>query len=264
VKIGIVGAMPEEIALLQKNLHGVRSETRGMREYLQGELYGQDVTLVFSRWGKVAAASTVTTLIEVYGVELVVFTGVAGAISTGLELGDVVIASGLIQYDLDASALPGLERFEVPLLNVSEFTVEPRLLALAKQSAERYVSTDLATDVPGELLAEFGIQRPKVRTGLIISGDRFIAGNEIVKGLMEALPNAQCVEMEGAAVAQVCFEHKVPVIVMRTISDRADHSAAIDFPKFVQRIASKFTSGVLKQLIAQIERPISRQLTAPL
>jgi adenosylhomocysteine nucleosidase len=118
--------------------------------------------------------------------------------------------------------------------------------------------------VPGELLAEFGIQRPKVRSGLIISGDRFIADNEMVKGLIEALPNAQCVEMEGAAVAQVCFEHKVPVIVMRTISDRADHSAAIDFPKFVQRIASKFTSGVLKQLIAQIERPISRQLTVPL
>ncbi|MBV8910243.1 MAG: 5'-methylthioadenosine/adenosylhomocysteine nucleosidase, partial [Gammaproteobacteria bacterium] len=84
MKVGIVGAMPQEIALLRQDLRNSRSGTRGMREYLEGELYGKEVVLVFSRCAKVAAASTVTTLIEVFGVNLVVFTGVAGAAVPGL------------------------------------------------------------------------------------------------------------------------------------------------------------------------------------
>src|SRR5262245_1292446 len=102
MKIGVVGAMPQEIAVLKRDLQNVRSQTRGMREYMEGTLYGKDVVLVFSRWAKVAAASTVTTLIEVYGVDLVVFTGVAGATDAALDIGDVVIASALVQHDLDA------------------------------------------------------------------------------------------------------------------------------------------------------------------
>ena len=114
-RIGIVGAMPEEIALLERDLVETRRQSRGMREYLEGSLYGFEAVLVFSRWGKVAAASTGTTLIEVYDVNLIVFTGVAGAIAEDLEIGDVVIGNRLVQHDLDASALPGLKRHEVPL-----------------------------------------------------------------------------------------------------------------------------------------------------
>ena len=132
-----------------------------MRDYCQGTLYGRDITLVFSRWGKVAAASTVTTLIEIFTVDSVIFTGVAGAISSDLDIGDVVIGSDLIQHDLDASAIPGLKRFEVPLLGISAFHAKEGLADLAKKSAERYWTVDLANDVPRQLLAEFGYGGPR-------------------------------------------------------------------------------------------------------
>ena len=249
---GTVGAMPKEIALLSKDLKNVRQETRGMRDYCQGTLYGRDITLVFSRWGKVAAASTVTTLIEIFTVDSVIFTGVAGAISSDLDIGDVVIGSDLIQHDLDASAIPGLKRFEVPLLGISAFHAEEGLVDLAKKSAERYLTVDLANDVPRQLLAEFGIRRPKVRTGLIVSGDQFIANGDTLNSLRKALPDAQCAEMEGAAVAQVCYEYEVPLVVVRTISDNADRSAAIDFSRFVDKVAGHFTCGIVKELIARL------------
>ena len=249
MRIGIVGAMLEEIALLQKDLQDAEAQARGMRHYSRGTLYGKDVVLVFSRWGKVAAASTVTTLIEVFDVELIIFTGVAGAVSEDLEIGDVIIGSNLIEHDLDASALPGIERFEIPLLGVSSFAATPQLVQLAMKSAERYLTLDLRNDVPAELLAEFTIETPKVRSGLIISGDQFIANPQTLADLKRALPDAQCAEMEGAAVAQVCYEHNVPLIVVRTISDKADHSAAINFPQFVEKVASHFTSGIVKELI---------------
>jgi len=255
MKVGIVGAMPQEIARLQLELRDTRREMRGMREYLQGNLYGKDAVLVFSRCAKVAAASTVTTLIEVFGVDLVVFTGVAGAADESLEVGDVVIGSVLVQHDLDARPL--FRRFEVPLLGTIAFEAPPELVALAERSAESYLRGHLGRDVSPAALRAFGIQSPpRVRTGLIVSGDQFIADPGKLRTLRAALesaalPVALCVEMEGAAVAQVCREHAVPVIVVRTISDKADHSAAIDFVAFVEQIASHFTSGIVRELISQ-------------
>jgi adenosylhomocysteine nucleosidase len=256
MKIGIVGAMAQETALLQRELLNVRRQTRGMREYLEGTLYGRDVVLVLSRMAKVAAASTVTTLIEVFGVELVVYTGVAGAADASLEVGDVVLGTLLVQHDLDARPL--FRRFEVPLLNKVAFEPPPWLVSLARQSAELYLRTRLPEDLSAQTLREFGIQAPpRVHEGLIISGDQFIANPATVRSLQSALqaaglPAAKCVEMEGAAVAQVCHEHGVPVIVMRTISDRADHSAAVDFVPFVERVASHFTSGIVQELISKV------------
>lgn len=255
MKIGIVGAMPQEIALLQQDLQHARGQTRGMRQYLQGTLYGKDVVLVFSRCAKVAAASTVTTLIEVFGVDLVVFTGVAGATDPGLEVGDVVIGTLLVQHDLDARPL--FRRFEVPLLDKVAFEAPASLVSLAKRSAERYLHTHLYDEVSADSFQAFGIKAPKVREGLIISGDQFIASPETLRSLRKALleadlPMAQCVEMEGAAVAQVCHEHGIPLIVMRAISDRADHCAAVDFIPFVEQVASHFTCGIVKELISAV------------
>lgn len=255
MKIGIVGAMPQEIALLQRDLQHPRVQTRGMRQYLQGTLYGKDVVLVFSRCAKVAAASTVTTLIEVFGVQLVVFTGVAGATDPTLEVGDVVIGTVLVQHDLDARPL--FRRFEVPLLDQVAFEAPASLVSLARRSAQLYLQTHLYNDVSAESLRAFGIKSPKVREGLIISGDQFIASPEVLVGLRQALleaqlPPALCVEMEGAAVAQVCHEHGVPLIVMRAISDRADHAAAVDFVPFVEQVASHFTCGIVKELISAV------------
>jgi adenosylhomocysteine nucleosidase len=162
-----------------------------------------------------------------------------------------------MQYDLDASAIPGLKRFEVPLLDVITFAADQRLVDLALRSARRYVAEGLDADVPRPLLAEFGIHTPAVRSGMIVSGDQFIANVRVLNRLRRALadvnlPEPDCVEMEGAAVAQVCYEHKTPMIVVRTISDRADRSAPIDFPRFVAEVAGHFTRGIVKQLIAEI------------
>jgi len=256
MKVGIMGAMPQEISLLQQALRNTRRQTRGMREYLQGTLYDKDAVLVFSRCAKVAAASTATTLIEVFGVDLIVFTGVAGAADESLEVGDVVVGTALVQHDLDARPL--FRRFEVPLLDKIVFEAPPKLVALAERSAELYLHTQLGQDVSPESLSAFGIKPPpKVRTGLIVSGDQFIANPETLISLRSALlsaglPAALCVEMEGAAVAQVCHEHGIPVIVMRAISDMADHSAAIAFTPFVEQIASHLTCGIVREMISQI------------
>jgi adenosylhomocysteine nucleosidase len=252
MKIGILGAMPEEIARLRGDLADGRPETRGMRDYLAGTLAGKEVVLVFSRWGKVAAAATVTTLIEAFGVDLILFTGVAGAVADDLNIGDVVIATELIQHDMDVSAVLALKRFEIPLLHRASFPVEPRLVAWGHRAAEHYLSGSLWNDVGAADLAEFGIDRPKVRDGLIVSGDQFIADAARAAGLRALLPGAQCVEMEGAAAAQVCYEHAVPIAIVRVISDRADHAAPLDFTRFIDRVASHFTRGIVMAMLSAL------------
>lgn len=251
-KIGVLGAMQQEIALLLQNMKNVQErnlgEGKGARTYWHGFLYGKDSTLVFSRWGKVASASTVTTLIDVAEVDLILFTGVAGAISLDLEIGDVVIGSQLMQHDLDARPL--YRRYEVPQLDISRFSLRPEYIELATKSAERYLAMDLTADVPKNILANFGITSPKVRTGLIVTGDQLIADADLRNTLGREIPDALCVEMEGAAVAQVCHERDVPLIVVRTISDKADHH--VDFVKFVDTVASHFTCGIVRQFITEV------------
>ena len=256
MKVGIVGAMAQEVALLQQDLKNARRQIRGMREYLEGTLYGKESVLVFSRWAKVAAASTVTTLIEVFGVKLIVFTGVAGAADPSLEIGDVVIGASLLQHDLDPRPL--FQRYEVPLLGKITFEAPPELVSVARESASLYLNERLHNDIETATLRTFRITPPpKLHEGLIVSGDQFIANPDILVGLRTALtdvglPPPLCVEMEGAAVAQVCHEHDVPMIVMRTISDKADHSAAIDFVPFVDKVASRFSRGIAEELIKRV------------
>ena len=256
MRIGVLGAMPQETALLERELTNVHPQRRGMRDYLEGTMYGKDVVLVYSRMAKVAAASTVTTLIEAFSVDQVVFTGVAGAADPALNVGDVVIGTLLVQHDLDARPL--FRRFEVPLLNRLGFEAPRGLVSLARQSAEGYLQNRLPDDLSAETLRDFGIRAsPQVHEGLIVSGDQFIANAATLALLQralqdEGLPLAKCVEMEGAAVAQVCHEHQVPLIVIRTISDRADHTAAVEFVPFVDKIASHFTSGIVRELISRV------------
>ena len=252
MKIGVIGAMPQEVALLARDLAGARTERRGARDYLSGRLAGHEAVVVFSGWGKVASASTATTLIEVFGVDAVVFTGVAGALAADLAIGDVVIGDDLLQHDLDASAVPGIARYEVPLLGVSRFKADARLVELAQSAAGRYLAERLADDVGPDHLREFGLNSPAVRTGLIVSGDQFISSPDRVRDILADLPDALCVEMEGAAVAQVCFEHGKPCVVLRVISDKADHAAPVDFPRFLTTVASHLTCGVVMQLMAAL------------
>jgi len=256
MKVGIVGAMTQEVALLQRDLKDIRRQRRGMREYMQGELYGKDAVLVFSRCGKVAAASTVTTLFEAFNADFIVFTGVAGAADPLLEIGDVVIGTAFVQHDLDARPL--FRRFEVPLLDKILFATAADIVALARESARSYLDEEMDRDIAAISLSAFGIRSPpRLHEGLIASGDQFIADpaklTELRNALVAAgLPAPLCVEMEGAAVAQVCDEHEVPLAIMRIISDKADHSAGVDFTSFIDEVASHFTRGIVEGFLRRL------------
>jgi len=252
MKIGIIGAMQEEIELLKQDMTVLSESSIGMRQYLCGKLYNKEVVLVFSRWGKVASASTATTLIEKIGVDIIIFTGVAGAASKDLNVGDIIVADKLIQHDMDISPLGNIEKYAIPLLGKSYFDVDADYIKMARESALSYIENTMEKEIGKELLSEFHIKSPKVVVGTIASGDHFIADSSKIQELSNSITNLKCVEMEGAAVAQVCFEHDIPFIVVRVISDKADETADIDFSKFINKIASHFTKGIILKLISDL------------
>lgn len=252
MRIGIIGAMEQEVKLFSECMSIENIETIGMRQYYLGRMHGKEIVLVFSKIGKVAAASTVTTLIETFKADLIIFTGVAGAADNSLKIGDIVISDSLVQHDMDASALIGFKKYEIPLLGVAEFKVPEKLVQLAKHSAQEYVESTMGKDVSQEYLKEFDISTPHVVSGTIASGDQFIADSEKVKILCSEIRNLKCIEMEGAAVAQVCYEHNVNFVIFRVISDKADEHANINFPRFIEKTASHFTCGITQYLIKEI------------
>lgn len=251
-KIAVMGAMPEEIELLLPKISHKKEHIIGRRSFTSGILEGKEVVAVFSRMGKVAAASTVTTLINHFGCDTVLFTGVAGALDRSLNIGDIVVGSSNVQHDMDVSALTGFSKFEVPLLDRQFFSPPDWLIAKALEASEDYLQKIMPNEIDSSLLSGFGITAPKAIRGMIASGDQFIASQETVNELIRLLPEISCVEMEGSAVGQVAFEYGIPYVVIRTISDKADHSAHIDFPLFVKEVASQFTCGVLLELLKKL------------
>lgn len=255
MKIGVIGAMEEEVRWLVGRMEKTGEKTIGRRVYHLGKLGGAETVLVYSRVGKVSSASTVTTLLDVFGVDLVLFTGLAGGARPDLEVGDVVIATQLIQHDMDASALPMFKKYEIPLLGVQHFPASATYSQQALSLAEKYLAGEYKNDVEPALIEEFHLHKPKAVQGLIASGDQFIASPVKVAELRQELPGLACIEMEGAAVAQVCYEHGVPVVVIRVISDKADHSAMIDFPKFLEKVASPLSGALALAFLKSIASP---------
>jgi len=242
---GIISAMQEEIQALLNELQSVTTSKKGMRTYYSGTLFKKEVVIVFSRWGKVASASTTTQLLNDFDIDEIVFTGVAGALNDTLQIGDVVIGKHLYQHDMDASPL--YDTFEIPILKKKFFeTKNPtHLLSATRSFLKNYTDYINQTDA---LL--FDITNPKVIIGDIASGDQFISNAKKIKMLHETIPTAMCVEMEGAAVAQVCYEYQIPFSIFRIISDKANDNATIDFPKFAHSIASYYALGILKNYFA--------------
>ena len=248
MKIGIMGAMPEEIAGLVEAMDARRGQVEtGRRTYHAGTLFGHEVVVVFSRWGKVAAATTATELLARHGVGRLIFTGVAGAASPSLRVGDVVVGRTLYQHDMDGSPL--FPRHEIPLLGVSGFDTDAKARQEAVRAAERFLASRRVW-IPDGIATEFGIAQPKVVEGEIASGDKFFADELELDALRARLPAVSCVEMEGAAVAQVCHEYGVPLTVIRTISDAANEGAPFDFARFVRLVASRYSLGILESLLA--------------
>lgn len=219
----ILSALPEEQAGVLALLHAPTRTVHAGREFWQGTLHGRQVVLALSGIGKVAAAMTATVLIERFAVQRMVFTGVAGALAPHVQVGDVVLGSQYIQHDLDVSPL--YPRFVVPSCGQSVFDADADLLD----------ATLIAVNAAFKRAGDTNIK--KIYQGLIASGDRFVSSANEVQALRTLLPDALCVEMEGAAVAQVCFDYGIPFVAVRTISDRADDKAHVDFSQFVCDVA---------------------------
>lgn len=251
-RLGLISALHQEQDGIIDCMHERQMLARGMRNYVSGRLWGTDCICVLSRVGKVAAAATAATLIERFGVTHILFTGVAGAVDNAVQVGDIVVADALVQHDMNATPL--FPRFEVPLLGQSHFASDLHLTDRLVQSATDFVAHDLGELVTAEDRDTFRLAAPRVHRGLIASGDEFVASRARQHDLKTAFPDLLAVEMEGAAVAQVCFEFGVPFAVIRTISDGANEASAHDFMQFIERVASRYAFGIVRRMCGQGER----------
>ncbi len=247
--IGIISAMHEEIDALLSAMNITSVIEKGQRKYFRGKLFKTDVVLVFSRWGKTASATTVTQMINDHNLSEVIFTGVAGSIIQNINIGDIIVGKHLYQHDMNAS--PHLPQFEIPLLDRSYFETHYKNRLKLKQAAENFI-TDYHSFITPDEKKEFNIEDPQIVISDIASGDQFINKDEQFDHIKELLPSVGCVEMEGAAVAQVCYEYQIPFSIIRTISDKADDNAHINFQHFSKEIASKYALGILKYYLAEM------------
>lgn len=231
-RIAIVSAMQEELTAVLALMLDQQKQTVAGRDFWQGQLHGRDVVVVLSRIGKVAAAATATILIERFDVQKLVFTGVAGGLHPSVQVGDVVVATEFLHHDMDASPL--FPRFEVPLTGQSRF------------AADMSLSNQLADAVSRAL------PNTRLHRGLMVSGDRFVSTSAESCALQAELPEALAVEMEGAAIAQVCADYGIAFAAIRSISDRADDDAHGDFMAFIQTTASPYSAAIVATLLNHI------------
>ena len=245
--LAILSALAQEQQGIYEQLERPRHVQHAGRSFGLGGWHGVPVVLALSRIGKVAAATTATALIEKFGATRIVFTGVAGGLGEGVQVGDVVVASDFVQHDMNA--MPLFPRYEVPLYGQTRFPCDPALTA-----------TLLIASNAGGICARgrFGLnmELPRIHHGLVASGDRFVSAAAEALALQTALRahglDALAVEMEGAAVAQVCHDYGIPFAAMRSISDRADDTAHTDFAAFVRNVASRYAQAILGELVQRL------------
>ncbi len=251
--LAILSALAQEQQGLLAQLTNPVCVTRAGRDFWRGSWQGHGVVLALSKIGKVAAATTTTTLIEAFGASRVIFTGVAGGVGPGVQVGDVVVATEFVQHDMDAS--PIFPRYQMPLYGRALFPCDAALTALLLEATHASLADVNVHEKEAEARYSQGSKRG-VHAGLIASGDRFVSGAAEALVLQQALSGAGfvplAVEMEGAAVAQVCFDYGVPFAAVRTISDRADDQAHVDFPRFVTEVASRYALSIIQNLMHRL------------
>lgn len=244
--LGIMGAMTEEVASILSHMQNIKEIKHGGRSFHQGDIQGKPVVLVFSRWGKVAAAATATALITEFGVTQLIFTGVAGATTADLAIGDVLISDKLYQHDMDAR--PIMPRYQIPLTGMTFFTAHAELIEKAQKAIDGLFAS-LTDKISAKTLTQFAISQPKCLIGTIATGDQFIGDRQKTEAIVREQPDTLAVEMEGAAVAQVCTDYDVPFVVIRTISDKADHTSEIDFPQFIEKVARHYSQHIISNML---------------
>ena len=220
-----MGAMPEEIAPLLEKLDNVSTSVYGCNTYYEGCYNGKEVVVAYSKIGKVFATLTATMMIEKFGCDMLLFSGVAGAISDELAIVDLIIADGLCQHDLDITA------FGHPHGFVTEGDV--------------CISTDITLrNIAKEVAEEKGLT---LKEGVIATGDQFVADAER-KNWIGGTFDADALEMEGAAAAVVCSSLQIPFFIMRAISDSADMDAGFDFDAFLESSAKVSADFVISMV----------------
>ncbi|MBL8023379.1 MAG: 5'-methylthioadenosine/adenosylhomocysteine nucleosidase [Elusimicrobia bacterium] len=244
---GILGAFAEETRVLKVATADKDVRTISGIEFVSGKLEGRRVVIAGTGVGKVNAAVVAALLLAHFHPNEVIFTGIAGAVDKALRPGDIVIGEKLAQHDLGHVGPRGFraESVENPIdrrRNPLFFPSDPALVGLARRAASELVLE--------EVDAKVGRRTPKVLTGIIVTGDVFVASRR-TKAFLKKEFDADAVEMEGAAVAQVCFQQKVPFLVLRSMSDSADENAGLDIGRFYQKAAANsaaLTRSLLRQL----------------
>lgn len=230
MRIGIIGAMSEEVQGIKKLMTDIEEEKIGTLTFYTGVMHDKDIVLLETGIGKVNAAIGATLMIEAFDVEEIIFTGVAGGINEELDLGDVVISRDLIQHDFDTSAF-GDKLGMIPRMDNSIFKADDELIELAVNAGKKL--------------------KGKVIVGRVLSGDQFIASPEKIAFLKKEF-NGDCTEMEGAAVGHVCQVLDIPFVVIRTMSDKANSDAHTDYATFM-RIAADNSVTLVNEMLSNIK-----------
>ena len=228
--LGIIGAMSEELEILLTDMELEDTTVKAKMTFHRGKLWGKDVVAVVCGIGKVNAAICTQLLISEYEVTHIINVGVAGGIGKEIYPGDVVIATNLVQYDMDTTAF-GDPMGQIPRLDTFDFKCDSKLIETAKSACEE--------------ATEF-----KTFSGRIVSGDMFVASIDKIKWLESEFAALAC-EMEGASIAHVCYLNKIPFVVIRSISDNANNGAHMDFEKFTP-IGVKNSTFILKSMITKL------------
>lgn len=250
----ILGAFDEEVLMLEEQLRSAKDQRIEGIRFVTGKLKDRKVVVALTGMGKVNAAMTTTLLIEHFKPREVIFTGIAGGINPQLSPGDIVIAEKTAQHDLGVVTLEGLENKGAPnpisgKRNPVFFPADQRLLRLAEQAAKQVELEKIKT---GE-----GEKAPKIVKGVVVTGDVFAASTAKCTELRKRL-GADAVEMEGAAVAQICYQQRIPHLVVRCISDKADEKALEDVKKFY-KIAAKNSARLATKIVELLGSELSAQ-----
>ncbi len=231
MKIGIIGAMEEEVAQLKEKMEDLTITEKAGMEFYDGLLLGKKVTVVRSGIGKVNAGCCTQILADLFSVNCVINTGIAGSLDAAIDIGDIVLCTDAVQHDMDAVAF-GYDLGVIPRMPVSFFPADEKLRSAAKAICEK-VNPEI-----------------KVHEGRIATGDQFIA-DKAKKDFIVANFQAKCTEMEGAAIAQAAYNNHLPFLIIRAISDKADNSAQMDYPTF-EKQAIEHTVKLMLALVEEV------------
>lgn len=248
--LGILVPMHEEVEQLLSEIEKAQTYQYANRTFYTGTLSGKSVVLAQSGIGKVASSFTASLLIHHFNVKALVVSGVAGGIAQSVRVGDLAIALEAVQHDMDCRPL--FPQFTIPHNGISHYKTDSLLTKKLEDASVHFVEEDFQSLISKQIQKELGISKPQIQKGLLVSGDQFIGTLDQLSRIQEGLPETLFVEMEGAAVAQICHDSHIPFCSVRTISDKANDEAHLDFNRFLNEAAKIYTAGIIKRFAAYL------------